>query len=86
MGKVESRQPLEPREREGPSGKATLEALPPRENHFLSLPASPHRPHSPLDGGSRPGTITVLVGLIIMISINYYSKNCWPNFENLTMF
>lgn len=52
------------------------------DTHLLSLPASHHRPHSPLDGGSRPGTVTVLVGLIIMISINYYSKNL----ENLTTF
>lgn len=58
----------------------------PRETHLLSLPASHHRPHSLLDGRSRPGTVTVLVELIVMISINYYSKNCWLNFENLTTF
>lgn len=59
----------------------------PRETHLLSLPAFPHhRPHSPLDGGSKPGTVTVLVRVIITISINYYAENCWPNFENLTMF
>lgn len=57
---------------------------PPRETH-LSLPASPHhRPHSPLDGESKPGTVTVLVRVII--NINDYAENCWPNFENLTVF
>lgn len=87
MGKVESRQLLEPWEREVPSGRATLKAGmgPPRETH-LSLPVSPHhRPHSPLDGGSKPGTLTVLVRVII-ININYYAENCWPNFENLIVF
>lgn len=58
---------------------------PPRET-CLSLAASPcHRPHSPLVGGSKPGTVTVLVG-VILIDISDYAKNCWPNFENLTEF
>lgn len=84
---MESRQPLGPWEGEAPSGKATLgaEMGSPRETH-LSLPACPHhRPHSPLDGGSKPGTVTVLVRIII-ININDYAENCWPNFENLTVF
>lgn len=48
---------------------------PPRETP-LSLPASPHpRPRSPLDGGSTPGTATVLVRVII-INIDDYAENC----------
>lgn len=58
---------------------------PPRETR-LSLPAAPrHRPHSPLDGGSKPGTITALVRVIIT-DISDYAKRYWPNFENLTVF
>lgn len=91
MGKAESRQTLGPWERGG-GGAFWKDHLggwngdSQRETTSCPLPASHHGPHSPLDGGSRSGTVTVLEGLIIPMSTNYYSKNCWPNFENLTMF
>lgn len=66
-----------PWEGEVPSGKAPWGAgwgLPARPS--LSLPASPHpRPRSPLDGGSTPGTATVLVRVII-INIDDYAEHC----------
>lgn len=89
VGKVESRQLLEAWEGEVPLGRATLEAGmgPPGETH-LSLPASPHhRPHSPRDGGSNLAqSLCNCTARVIIININYYAENCWPNFENLTTF
>lgn len=55
--------------------------LPGRPASHPCLPHPCHRLCLPLDGGSKPGTVPVLVR-VIMININYDAKNCWADFED----